>query len=132
VRIAVGARRQLVRHRAGAAGAGARRNRCAALKAKGLLAKPTLAEQADEALDKLLAAGWQVETIPLHATHYTQATPSIATTYSNTYGKFSVKDNLCGLSFAGVDGGQPAALTAAQQRRCSVPATASRRPRACR
>lgn len=90
-------------------------NRCAALKAKGLLAKPTLAEQADEALDKLLAAGWQVETIPLHATHYTQATPSIATTYSNTYGKFSVKDNLCGLSFAGVDAaGKPAALTATQ------------------
>jgi hydroxybutyrate-dimer hydrolase len=88
-------------------------NRCAALKAKGLLAKPTLAEQADEALDKLLAAGWQPETIPLHATHYTQATPSIAMTYSNTYGRFSVRDNLCGLSFAGVDAtGKPAALSA--------------------
>jgi hydroxybutyrate-dimer hydrolase len=89
-------------------------NRCASLKAKGLLTRTTLAEQADEALDKLLAAGWQVETIPLHATHYTQATPPIAMTYANTYGKFGVADNLCGLSFAGVDAaGKPAPLSAA-------------------
>lgn len=91
-------------------------NRCAALKAKGLLTKATLAEQADESLDKLLAAGWQVETIPLHASHFgLAATSSIVMTYANTYGKFSVKDNLCGLSLAGVDAtGKPAALTATQ------------------
>jgi hydroxybutyrate-dimer hydrolase len=32
---------------------------------------------------------------------YSFATPPIAMTYSNTYGRFSVKDNLCGLSYSG-------------------------------
>ena len=89
-------------------------NRCAALKGKGLLTKTTAQEQAEEALDTLLAAGYQPESNLLQATHYTQATPPIAMTYSNTYGRFSVKDNLCGFSFAGTDAtGKPAALAAA-------------------
>ncbi len=89
-------------------------NRCAGLKAKGLLTTATAAEQAEEALDKMLAYGWQPESIPIIPTHYTQAVPPITMTYSNTYGKFSVKDNLCALSFAGVDATQkPAPLAAA-------------------
>ncbi len=88
-------------------------NRCASLKAKGLLTSSTTADQAEESLDKLIAAGWPPEATPFQATHYTQATPAITMTYSNTYGRWSVLDNLCGLSFAGVDAtGKPAALAA--------------------
>jgi hydroxybutyrate-dimer hydrolase len=90
-------------------------NRCASLKAKGLLTTATTAAQAEEALDVLLNAGWQPESNLLQATHYTQATVAIAMTYSNAYGRFGVKDNLCGLSFAGVDAtGAPAPLTVTQ------------------
>ncbi|MFM2446714.1 MAG: hypothetical protein RI936_1161, partial [Pseudomonadota bacterium] len=41
------------------------------------------------------------------ASHYQFATPAIAMTYANSYGRFSVLDNLCGLSFAftGATGG---------------------------
>ena len=48
-------------------------NRCAALKAKGLLTKASTQEQADESLDILLAAGYEVESIPLFASHYIAA-----------------------------------------------------------
>ncbi|MFZ5540536.1 MAG: D-(-)-3-hydroxybutyrate oligomer hydrolase [Pseudomonadota bacterium] len=78
-------------------------NRCASLAAKGLLASTTLAAQAEEALDKLLAYGWEPESALLHRSHYALATPAIAMTYSNSYGRFSVADNLCGLSFGAVD-----------------------------
>lgn len=88
-------------------------NRCASLKAKGLLTSGTTADQAEESLDKLIAYGWPPEATPFQATHYTQATPAIAMTYSNTYGRWSVLDNLCGLSFAGIDAaGKPAPLAA--------------------
>lgn len=81
-------------------------NRCAGLKAKGLLTALTREAQADEALNILLTAGWQQETIPFQVSHYLFAVPAIAVTYANTYGRFSVKDNLCGFSFAatGADG----------------------------
>ena len=89
-------------------------NRCASLKAKGLLTSVTLDAQADESLNLLLAAGWQQETIPYQVSHYLFATNSIAVTYANTYGRFSVKDHLCGFSFAptGSDG-KPAAYAPA-------------------
>lgn len=77
--------------------------RCQSLADKGLLAATTLAAQADEALDRLLAYGWEPETIPLHVSHWRFATPAIAMTYTNTYGRFSVADNLCGFSFAYTD-----------------------------
>jgi hydroxybutyrate-dimer hydrolase len=54
-------------------------------------------------MNRLVAYGWQPESSPLQASHYAFATPGIATTYSNTYGRFSVLDNLCGLSFAATD-----------------------------
>ncbi|MEO8137205.1 MAG: 3-hydroxybutyrate oligomer hydrolase family protein [Betaproteobacteria bacterium] len=89
-------------------------NRCASLKAKGLLTSTTKEAQADESLNILLTAGWQQETIPFQVSHYLFAVPSISITYGNTYGRFSVKDHLCGLSFAatGTDG-KPAVYNAA-------------------
>ena len=75
-------------------------NRCAALKANGLVTGTTTAEQATSAMDALIAAGWQPESNALQASHYSFATLSVGLTYANTYGRFSVKDNLCGYSFA--------------------------------
>ena len=77
-------------------------NRCQSLADAGLLSGPQ-AQWPQEAMNKLIAYGWQPESSPLHASHYALATPGIATTYSNTYGRFSVLDNLCGLSFASID-----------------------------
>jgi len=89
-------------------------NRCASLKAKGLLTTATVAEQAEEALDALLAYGWEAESIKLQASHYAFATPSIAMTYANAYSRASAADNLCGLSFAFTDAaGSPAPIPAA-------------------
>lgn len=77
--------------------------RCQSLADKGLLSATTVAAQAEEALDRLLAYGWEPDTILLHASHWRLATPGIAMTYTNTYGRFSVADNLCGFSFAYTD-----------------------------
>lgn len=89
-------------------------NRCASLKAKGLLGSASTAGQADEALAVLLASGWESESTQLQALHYALATPAIALTYVNSYAKASVKDNLCGLSFGATDaGGAPTALAPA-------------------
>lgn len=75
-------------------------NRCAALAANGLISGTSTAEQASDALAKLLAYGWEPDTILLQASHYQFATPAIAMTYANSYGRFGVQDNLCNLSFA--------------------------------
>jgi hydroxybutyrate-dimer hydrolase len=89
--------------------------RCVALRARGLLTTATLSEQADESLDRLLQAGFEPESTPIQATHFTLATPAITTTYANAYGRFGVQDNLCDLSFAGVDQAfAPAPLPPAQ------------------
>jgi hydroxybutyrate-dimer hydrolase len=89
-------------------------NRCAALAAKGLVSGATTAEQAQDALNKLLAAGWETDSIPFQASHYALATLSVALTYANAFAKASVTDNLCGYSFGGTPaGGVPAPLSAA-------------------
>lgn len=75
-------------------------NRCAALKTNGLISGTTTAEQASSAMAVLLAAGWDPESRDLQASHYSFATLPVALTYANTYGRFSVKDNLCGFSYA--------------------------------
>ncbi|MEO7762215.1 MAG: 3-hydroxybutyrate oligomer hydrolase family protein, partial [Casimicrobiaceae bacterium] len=94
--------------------AGIAANRCTSLKAKGLLTSVTKEAQADESLNILLSAGWQQETIPFQVSHYLFAVPAIAVTYSNTYGRFSVKDHLCGYSFAPTDAsGKPTVYAAA-------------------
>ena len=78
-------------------------NRCASLKAKGLLTASDTAGQALESLNILHAAGWQTDSDVLQASLYALATPAIVATYSNTYGRFGVLDKLCGLSFAATD-----------------------------
>jgi hydroxybutyrate-dimer hydrolase len=89
-------------------------NRCKALKNAGLLQSSTVAAQADEALQVLFAAGWEPDSNLQLATLYTQAVLPIPMTYANTYGKFGVTENLCDLSFAGVDAaGKPAPVAAA-------------------
>jgi hydroxybutyrate-dimer hydrolase len=80
-------------------------NRCAGLAAKGLLpaSATTLAQQAEAALDKLREYGWLPDSDVLHSSHYRFVTNSIAVTYANAYGRFSVADNVCGFSFANTD-----------------------------
>ncbi|WP_041376840.1 D-(-)-3-hydroxybutyrate oligomer hydrolase [Polaromonas naphthalenivorans] len=94
-------------------------NRCSALKANGLVTGTTTAEQAASALAALVAAGWQPESNVLQASHYSFATLSVGLTYANTYGRFSVKDNLCGFSFAATGAAASATPNA------PVPASAS-------
>jgi hydroxybutyrate-dimer hydrolase len=76
-------------------------NRCASLKAKGLLTATTPAGQADEALAKLLGYGWEPDSNLLHASHAAfEVAPAVTVTYANAYARASVKDHLCGYSFA--------------------------------
>ena len=77
--------------------------RCTALGTKNLVSGATTAERAADALAKMRAYGWEVDTDILQLTHYRFAVPSIVMTYVNAYGRFSVTDNLCGLSFANTD-----------------------------
>lgn len=78
-------------------------NRCAALAAKGLVSGATVAEQADDALAKMLAYGWQPDSNFLQQSHFRFATNAIAVTYTNSHGRFGVLDNLCGFSMANTD-----------------------------
>ncbi len=78
-------------------------NRCASLAAKGLVSGAGQTDQANDALAKLLNYGWQSENNLLHASHYRFATNAIAVTYTNAHGRFSVRENLCGFSFANTD-----------------------------
>ncbi len=75
-------------------------NRCAALKANGMVNGNTTAEQAGSAMATLVQAGWQPEGNDLQASHYSFATLPVALTYANSYGRAGVQDNLCGYSFA--------------------------------
>jgi hydroxybutyrate-dimer hydrolase len=89
-------------------------NRCAALAAKGLVSGSTTTDQANDALAKMLAYGWEQDSIPFMASHYSLATLSVTLTYANTYAKASVKDNVCGYSFAATPAnGVPPPLSAA-------------------
>ncbi|CCF96244.1 D-(-)-3-hydroxybutyrate oligomer hydrolase [Ralstonia solanacearum K60] len=92
---------------AGAVGwpASVQANRCAALRAGGLLSSGTAAAQADEALQKLHTYGWEPESDLVHASmSYFEIDPSVATTFGNALARASVFDNLCNFSFAAVDG----------------------------
>ena len=90
-------------------------NRCAALKAKGLLTTSATAEQAEESLDKLIAAGWQPESNhPARVALRVRRRRRSSTPYANAYGRFSVADNLCGYSYAATDAAnKPTALAPA-------------------
>lgn len=76
-------------------------NRCASLRAAGLLQGTTTAELAEDALRKMLAYGWEAEANPLHPSHAGfEVGPAITVTYANAYMRASVKDNVCGFSYA--------------------------------
>lgn len=76
-------------------------NRCAALKTAGLLTAATTALQAEEALQKLRAYGWEPESNDLHASLAAfEVAPAVAVTFANSLSRASVRDNLCGFSYA--------------------------------
>jgi len=76
-------------------------NRCASLKAAGLLSADTTAAQAEEAQQKLREYGWEAESSVLHASLAAfEVAPAVAVTFANGLARASVKDNLCGFSYA--------------------------------
>ena len=76
-------------------------NRCASLKTAGLLTASTTAAQAEEALQKLRDYGWEAEASILHPSHAAfEIAPAVTTTFANGLARASVKDNLCGFSYA--------------------------------
>ncbi|MDF0606115.1 D-(-)-3-hydroxybutyrate oligomer hydrolase [Neisseriaceae bacterium TC5R-5] len=90
-------------------------NRCSALATKGLLSGNSLSEQASDALQQLHNYGYSSLNDSMHNAHYGLGNaPIIAMMYSNAYGRFSVTDNLCGMSAAAVNtSGNVIALPAA-------------------
>lgn len=88
-------------------------NRCTQLAAKGLVVGTTTADQAADALSKLRAAGWTSENDTMHNAHYALGNAVIISMmYTNAYGRFSVTDNLCGMSAAAAVAGAPAPMAA--------------------
>ncbi|MFN3376144.1 MAG: D-(-)-3-hydroxybutyrate oligomer hydrolase [Burkholderiaceae bacterium] len=76
-------------------------NRCASLRAAGLLTANTTAGQAEEALARLRALGWEPESDALHASLAAfEVAPAVAVTFANALSRASVKDHLCGFSYA--------------------------------
>lgn len=74
-------------------------NRCATLQASGLVPGTTIQDVAANAAAILLNAGWQPESRDLFSSMWSLAIPAVTTTYANAFGRFSVKENLCGFSF---------------------------------
>ena len=70
-----------------------------ALATNGDVTGADFASQANDALVRLRAAGWEVESDLLHASMFAFATPQVAVTYAKAYSRASVIDNLCGFSF---------------------------------
>ena len=80
-------------------------NRCTALAAKGLVTGATTAEQATDALQRLRDYGYTPENDTMHNAHYALGNATIITTmYTNAFGRFSVVDNVCGMSAAQANG----------------------------
>ena len=76
-------------------------NRCTSLKNKGLLSAATTPLQADEALQKLRDYGWEPESDVLHASLAGfEVASAVSVTFANGLSRASVRDNLCGYSFA--------------------------------
>jgi hydroxybutyrate-dimer hydrolase len=90
-----------------------REARCASLAAKGLLKSSTPPEQAAESQRIISEYGFLPDASALLPSHYTLSVQQgIAVTYANSYGRFSVADNVCGYSFAstaasGANAGEP-------------------------
>ncbi|MCM5680683.1 D-(-)-3-hydroxybutyrate oligomer hydrolase [Schlegelella sp. S2-27] len=80
-------------------------NRCASLRAKGLLSADTTVAQADEALQKLRDYGWEADSDALQASHIAfEIAPAVSITFANALARASVKDHLCGYSYAAATG----------------------------
>ena len=74
--------------------------RCTSLKAKGLLTATTTTDQAIEAQQIINNYGILTEQNLVQPGYWFANVPqSISVTYANTYGRFSVADNLCDFSF---------------------------------
>jgi hydroxybutyrate-dimer hydrolase len=79
-------------------------NRCAALAARGLVTGATTSDQAIDALAKLRAYGYTPDNVTMHNHLFGLGnSPIIAMMYTNAFGRFSMIDNLCGMSAAQVD-----------------------------
>jgi hydroxybutyrate-dimer hydrolase len=79
---------------------------CADLKAKGLLTAATLPAQAAEAQAIINAYGILPEQNVVQPGYwFANVAQSISVTYANTYGRFSVLDNLCSYSFGATAAG---------------------------
>ena len=79
-------------------------NRCTALAAKGLVNGTITAEQATDALARMHAYGWEPQHDTMHNAHYGLGNAAIiGMMYTNTYGRFSLTDNVCGMSLAQVN-----------------------------
>ena len=79
-------------------------NRCTALRTAGLITGTTTAEMAASAMNALLAAGFQPENNDLQASMYSFAELPVTMAYAGAYGRFSVKDNICGYSYGSPGG----------------------------
>jgi hydroxybutyrate-dimer hydrolase len=78
-----------------------REARCTSLARKGLLRTAILADQANEAQQRLDRYGFLRDAALLLPSHYTLYVPqSVSVAYATSYGRFSVADNVCGYSYA--------------------------------
>jgi hydroxybutyrate-dimer hydrolase len=93
--------------------------RCADLKTLGLVSGATVADQATDAQAKINAYGILPEQNLVQPGYsFASVAQSISVTYANTYGRFSVLDNLCAFSMAangGIPLGPPVALAAVSE-----------------
>lgn len=91
--------------------------RCASLHAKGLLSSTTPDAQATEAQAIMNNFGLLPEQNVVQPGYwFAYVHQAIAATYANAYGRFSVLDNLCSLSFGATDAsGTPIALAATSE-----------------
>jgi len=87
--------------------------RCADLHAKGLIVATALADQATEAQKIINDFGILPEQNLVQPGYwFAYVSQAIAVTYANTYGRFSVLDNLCNYSFGATTAGVPGPLAA--------------------
>ena len=90
--------------------------RCADLHARGLLTATTPADQATEAQKIINDFGILPEQNVVQPGYwFANVSQAISVTYANTYGRFSVLDNLCAYSMAAVAAGVPAPLAPATE-----------------
>ncbi|KQP43389.1 3-hydroxybutyrate oligomer hydrolase family protein [Pseudorhodoferax sp. Leaf274] len=88
--------------------------RCASLKAKGLLTGTGTTAQAEEALAKLRAYGWEAEAQVLHPSLAAfEVAPAVAVTFANGLARAGVQERLCGYGYGATSAlGVPQALDA--------------------